>query len=34
VSLADALGDEPAFIPYLAAGDPSYEASLEYVEAP
>jgi tryptophan synthase alpha chain len=25
--------DEPAFVPYLAAGDPSYEASLEYVEA-
>jgi len=28
-----AFADEPAFIPYLAAGDPSYEASLEYVEA-
>ncbi|WP_335999929.1 tryptophan synthase subunit alpha [Halorientalis halophila] len=25
--------DEPAFVPYLAAGDPDYEASLEYVEA-
>lgn len=25
--------DSPAFIPYLAAGDPSYEASLAYVEA-
>ncbi|MFD1586901.1 tryptophan synthase subunit alpha [Halorientalis brevis] len=25
--------DEPAFIPYLAAGDPNYEASKEYVEA-
>ncbi|MCU4717387.1 tryptophan synthase subunit alpha [Halapricum hydrolyticum] len=25
--------EEPAFVPYLAAGDPSYEASLEYVEA-
>lgn len=25
--------DEPAFIPYLVAGDPDYEASLEYVEA-
>src|SRR6056297_760864 len=25
--------DEPAFIPYLAAGDPNYEASTEYVEA-
>jgi len=24
---------EPAFVPYLAAGDPNYEASLEYVEA-
>ncbi|WP_135663758.1 tryptophan synthase subunit alpha [Halorhabdus rudnickae] len=24
---------EPAFIPYLVAGDPNYEASLEYVEA-
>jgi tryptophan synthase alpha chain len=28
-----AFADEPAFVPYLAAGDPSYEASLEYVEA-
>ncbi|MUV90180.1 tryptophan synthase subunit alpha [Halapricum sp. CBA1109] len=25
--------DDPAFIPYLAAGDPSYEASQRYVEA-
>ncbi|ERG99603.1 MAG: tryptophan synthase, alpha subunit [Haloquadratum sp. J07HQX50] len=25
--------DGPAFIPYLAAGDPDYEASLRYVEA-
>ncbi|QSG13767.1 tryptophan synthase subunit alpha [Halapricum desulfuricans] len=25
--------EEPAFVPYLAAGDPSYEASLEYVGA-
>jgi tryptophan synthase alpha chain len=25
--------DDPAFVPYLAAGDPDYEASLEYVEA-
>jgi len=33
VSLEAAFGDEPAFVPYLAAGDPSYEASLEYVEA-
>lgn len=24
---------EPAFIPYLVAGDPEYDASLEYVEA-
>ncbi|MCU4750637.1 tryptophan synthase subunit alpha [Halobacteria archaeon AArc-curdl1] len=28
-----AFADGPAFIPYLAAGDPNYEASLEYVEA-
>jgi tryptophan synthase alpha chain len=33
VSLADAFADEPAFVPYLAAGDPDYESSLEYVEA-
>ena len=25
--------DEPAFVPYLAAGDPDYDASIEYVEA-
>ena len=25
--------DEPAFVPYLAVGDPDYEASLRYVEA-
>ncbi len=25
--------DEPAFVPYLAAGDPSFDASIEYVEA-
>jgi tryptophan synthase alpha chain len=31
--LEAAFADEPAFVPYLAAGDPSYEASLEYVEA-
>ena len=31
--LAEAFADEPAFVPYLAAGDPDYEASLEYVEA-
>ncbi|WP_254829785.1 tryptophan synthase subunit alpha [Haloglomus salinum] len=28
-----AFDGEPAFVPYLAAGDPNYEASLEYVEA-
>ena len=28
-----AFEGEPAFVPYLAAGDPSFEASLEYVEA-
>ncbi|MFC7215535.1 tryptophan synthase subunit alpha [Saliphagus sp. GCM10025334] len=28
-----AFADGPAFVPYLAAGDPTYEASLEYVEA-
>jgi len=33
VSLADAFADEPAFVPYLAAGDPDYESSLAYVEA-
>ncbi len=32
MTLAGAF-DEPAFVPYLAAGDPSYEASLAYVEA-
>jgi tryptophan synthase alpha chain len=31
--LGAAFADEPAFVPYLAAGDPSYEASVEYVEA-
>jgi tryptophan synthase alpha chain len=31
--VADAFADGPAFVPYLAAGDPSYEASLSYVEA-
>jgi tryptophan synthase alpha chain len=30
--LEDAF-DEPAFVPYLAAGDPDFEASIEYVEA-
>ena len=33
MTLQDAFADGPAFVPYLAAGDPSYEASLEYVEA-
>jgi tryptophan synthase alpha chain len=33
VSLETAFEDGPAFVPYLAAGDPSYEASIEYVEA-
>jgi tryptophan synthase alpha chain len=33
VSLADAFSEEPAFVPYLAAGDPDYESSLAYVEA-
>jgi len=28
-----AFADGPAFVPYLAAGDPDYESSLEYVEA-
>ncbi|WP_254767273.1 tryptophan synthase subunit alpha [Salinilacihabitans rarus] len=28
-----AFADGPAFVPYLAAGDPDYEASLAYVEA-
>ncbi len=28
-----AFADGPAFVPYLAAGDPEYEASLAYVEA-
>jgi tryptophan synthase alpha chain len=33
VSLEDAFADGPAFVPYLAAGDPDFDASLEYVEA-
>jgi tryptophan synthase alpha chain len=33
MALEDAFADEPAFVPYLAAGDPNYAASLEYVEA-
>lgn len=28
-----AFDNEPAFIPYLAAGDPTYEASLQYVHS-
>jgi tryptophan synthase alpha chain len=31
--LAAAVAEEPAFVPYLVAGDPGYEASIEYVEA-
>jgi tryptophan synthase alpha chain len=31
--IEDAFADGPAFIPYLAAGDPDYERSVEYVEA-
>ncbi|WP_424000087.1 tryptophan synthase subunit alpha [Haloarcula salina] len=33
MGLERAFADEPAFVPYLAAGDPTYEASLAYVEA-
>jgi tryptophan synthase alpha chain len=29
----EAFADGPAFVPYLAAGDPNYEDSLRYVEA-
>ncbi|WP_248897470.1 tryptophan synthase subunit alpha [Haloplanus halobius] len=32
-SIDDAFAGGPAFIPYLAAGDPDYESSLAYVEA-
>ncbi len=31
--IAEAFADGPAFIPYLAVGDPTYDASLAYVEA-
>ena len=31
--IAAAFADGPAFVPYLAVGDPSYEASKAYVEA-
>ncbi|MBX0286140.1 tryptophan synthase subunit alpha [Haloarcula salinisoli] len=33
MGLESAFADEPAFVPYLAAGDPNYEDSLAYVEA-
>ncbi len=33
MSLERVFADEPAFVPYLVAGDPTYEQSLEYVEA-
>ena len=33
MGLERAFADEPAFVPYLAAGDPNYEDSLTYVEA-
>ena len=33
MGLEAAFADEPAFVPYLAAGDPNYEDSLAYVEA-
>ncbi len=33
MGLESAFADEPAFVPYLAAGDPTYEDSLAYVEA-
>ena len=32
-AIAAAFADGPAFIPYLAVGDPDYEASKAYVEA-
>lgn len=32
-AIAEAFADGPAYVPYLAVGDPSYEASLEYVRA-
>ncbi|SEO42795.1 tryptophan synthase, alpha chain [Halogranum amylolyticum] len=31
--ISDAFDDGPAFVPYLAVGDPDYESSLAYVEA-
>jgi tryptophan synthase alpha chain len=33
MALERVFADEPAFVPYVAAGDPSDEASLAYVEA-
>ncbi|EMA43302.1 tryptophan synthase subunit alpha [Halococcus saccharolyticus] len=32
-AIESAFADGPAFVPYLAAGDPDYDASLEYVKA-
>jgi len=32
-AIAAAFADGPAYVPYLAVGDPDYEASLEYVRA-
>ncbi|GAA0508006.1 tryptophan synthase, alpha chain [Halorubrum aquaticum] len=32
-AIADAFAGGPAYIPYLAVGDPDYDASLAYVEA-
>ncbi|WP_277553502.1 tryptophan synthase subunit alpha [Halobaculum limi] len=32
-AIAAAFADGPAFVPYLAVGDPDYESSLAYVEA-
>ncbi|MFC7155502.1 tryptophan synthase subunit alpha [Halomarina halobia] len=31
--IPEAFADGPAFVPYLVAGDPDFESSLEYVEA-
>ncbi|WP_418280396.1 tryptophan synthase subunit alpha [Halorubrum sp. DTA98] len=32
-AIAEAFADGPAYIPYLAVGDPDYESSIAYVEA-
>lgn len=32
-AIAAAFADGPAFVPYLAVGDPDYESSMAYVEA-